>query len=110
MLIALAILLVAACASGLWVWLVWRKQPLRLEERRAFVHGLSAALVLVLLLLSLDQHGSSDGPRLLLIFLSIATGMLLFLKRQRQQSFPSVVLIAHVVLALAGLSWVVWKL
>ena len=110
MLLALAILLSIACASGLWVWLSWRKQPLKLAERRAFAHGLSAAFVLALLLLGLDQHGASDGTRLLLIFLSIASGMLLFLKRQRQYSFPQGIFIAHVLLALAGLAWVIWTL
>ncbi len=110
MLLALFIGLLLASASGLWLWLSWRQQPAQVPETRVALHGLATAAVLVCLLLGLDNHGQSDGLRLLLVFLSVATGMLLFLKRQRQGVLAGRLLLIHLVLALLALAAVAWVL
>jgi hypothetical protein len=108
----LAALILLASLSGLWVWLDWRRAAAdqasgarlaKLTEIRSFAHGLAAGLVLIALLLGLDNHAPQDAPRLIILFLCIATGMLLFLKRQRLQAFPGGLLIVHAGMALLAL-------
>ncbi len=103
-------LLCAAALSGLWVWAEWRKHPAHMRDMRAYVHAAVAALILITLVTGLDQHESGHGLRLLGIFLTIATGMLLFLKRQRQNAFPGLLLAAHVGLSLIAVGLVAWAL
>ena len=110
MLTALFIGLLLSSLSGLWLWQRWRQEQAELPELRVMLHGLCAAAVLVALLLGLDHQGRGDGLRLLLIFLAISTGMLLFLKRQRQRQFPQSVLRNHVIFGLAALLFVGWSL
>lgn len=109
MLLALFISLLLATFSGVWLWLRWRQQPSsELAPRRVAAHAISAAGVLVCLVLGLDNHGEHDGWRLLAVFLAISTGMLLFLKRQRLRQFPQRLMLLHglfaaVALGLTGL-------
>lgn len=110
MLVSLLIALVCAGLSGVWVWLSWRKKAYEVAEIRIAAHAVTAAAVLIALFLTLDNHGSDDGLRLLAVFLSIATGMLLFLKRQRQRLFPQALMLAHLLCGLAAVSIVAWSL
>ncbi|MGJ8668431.1 MAG: hypothetical protein ACSHXK_02985 [Oceanococcus sp.] len=108
MLPTLLIALLCASLSGVWLWFSWRRQGPELPELRVGLHALIAAAALVVLVVALDNHGSDDGLRLLAVFFSIATGVLLFLKRQRQRQFPNTLLIAHVLCALAAIAVVAW--
>ena len=106
----LLVLLCAAVLSGLWVWMQWRKRPPHMSDMRAYTHAAVAALILITLVTGMDQHAPGHGLRLLGIFLTIASGMLLFLKRQRQNAFPGLLLAAHVGMSLIALGLVAWVL
>ncbi len=106
---AMLILLVLACITGVWVWADWRLTPARADETRAYAHAAVTALILGLALLSLDQE-ADDAWRLLGLFLAIATGMLLFLKRQRQRAFPPRLLWLHVGFAVLVIALTGWSL
>ena len=67
-------------------------------------------LVLGLLVLGLDQHEPTHGAGLLVIFISLATGMLLFLKRQRQQAFPGALMLLHGLLGSLAVALAAWAL
>lgn len=110
MAVALLLALGAAALSGLWVWRQWRQQPMRMDDARIFAHGAAAALVLGLLVLGLDQHEPTHGAGLLVIFISLATGMLLFLKRQRQQAFPGALMLLHGLLGSLAVALAAWAL
>lgn len=110
MMLALAVLIALACVSGVWAWLGWRQRSPDPDQARPYLHGASAALVLMVLLLGLDNHAPADMPRLIALFLAIATGMLLFLKRQRQQAFPRPLLWLHVAASVGALVLVGAKL
>lgn len=94
--------LLLALATGLWVLPPWWRADLG-DERRTLVHGLSAGAVLLALLLNLDNHAAGHGLALLAGFFALATGMLLFLMRQRQRRFPRPLLLLHGGLAIAAL-------
>lgn len=111
MLAALLLSLLLASLTGLWLWLRWRQQPVKeLAPLRVGAHGVAAAAVLVCLVLGLDNHGAHDGWRLLAVFLAISTGMLLFLKRQRQRQFPAALMALHILFAVAALALAGWAL
>ncbi len=106
--IMLLLLLIPALLSGLYVWWQWRDADRPVEEIRAYAHAASAALILLSLLLSLDNQAAGDAPRLLGIFLCIATGMLMFLQRQRLQKRSRALFWTHLGctgLVLLGLGW-----
>ncbi len=110
MITALFVLLCGAALSGLWVWMQWRQRAAVMDDVRPYVHGALAALVLVTLVMSLDQNDPEHGWRLLAIFLTIATGMLLFLKRQRQHAFPGALMALHIALGAVALGVTAWAL
>lgn len=90
-------LLVLCALSGAVVWQQWQRKDRPVDDARAYAHAVTAGLVLLALLLTLDHHAPSDKPVLLGIFFSIATGMLMFLQRQRQQRRSSILLALHLV-------------
>lgn len=95
--------LLLAAATGLWVLPAWWRGERGFDERRANLHGSSAALLLIALLIALDHQAPGDAWLLLICFLTIATGMLLFLLRQRQQRHPRWLLLVHGAAALAAI-------
>lgn len=100
---ALLILLTVACASGLWLFFSWRRDGLKLSESRVFMHGIAAGGVLMALLLDLNHETSADTARLLLVFLGLASGMLLFLQRQRLRRLNSRLAWTHLGLGFTAL-------
>ncbi len=103
--LSIVLLLAAAMASGLFASLRWWQEPTGGSELRTWLHGASAMLVLLALLLSLDHHAAGNAQRLAAVFLAVATGMLMFLQRQRQRRFSRPLLGLHVGFALLAL-WV----
>ena len=103
MLTALLIGLGLAAFTGVIAAAHWLGQPGKGPEWRTYAHGSMAGLVLITLLLGLDHQDPGAGPRLAGIFFTIATGMLLFLQRQRQQRFSLGLLGLHVSFALLAI-------
>lgn len=91
----LMLLLIVCSLSGVTAWWQWRRRERNPEDLPAYVHGVAAACVLIGMLLMLDNQNPGDKPLLIGIFFSIATGMLLFLQRQRQQRHSNAVLGLH---------------
>ncbi len=103
MALSITLLLGATIASGLYVTLRWLKEPTEGSELSTWLHGGCAMLVLLALLLSLDHNVAGNAQRLAGIFLAVATGMLMFLQRQRQRRFSRPLLGLHVGFGLLAL-------